>query len=91
MSERTRFTAWVTKYALTEGILKMLVEDIGDGIVRKVNGTLPTYFHDEGREWHRTHEAAIVKAKQMQAAKLRSLDKQRVRIAALKFDPKGEA
>lgn len=89
MSERTRFTAYVTKYALTEGILKMLVQDCFDtspNMVRKVNGQYFTTFHGEGREWHRTLDGAIKRAKDMQAAKLKSIDKQRARIAALKFE-----
>lgn len=89
MSERTRFTAYVTKYALTEGILKMLVEDCFDtspDMVRKVNGKYLTTFHGENREWHRTLEGAVKRAKEMQAAKLKSIDKQRARIAALTFE-----
>ena len=43
-----------------------------------------TCFH--GKDWHRSHEAAIFRAKEMQAAKLKSIDKQRARIAALKFE-----
>lgn len=84
---RERFTAWVTKYALTEGILKMLVEDSehSPGMVTKVNGTYLTAFH--GNDWHRTPEDAIARAEQMRAAKLKSLDKQRARIAALRFAP----
>lgn len=85
MRERERFTAWVTKYALTQGILKMKVEDCFDSsttMVRKINGA-PAYFH--GDDWHRSYEAAIDRAKAMQSAKLKSLDKQRERIAALEF------
>jgi hypothetical protein len=81
-----RFTAWVTKYALTEGIMKMQVEDCFDtspNMVKKVNGQL-TFFH--GQDWHRSHADAIKRAKEMQAAKLKSIDKQRARIAGLKFE-----
>jgi len=86
MSER--FTAWVTKYALTEGVLKMQVEDcfhISPDMVTKVGGSYRAHYH--GKDWHRSHEAAIERAKEMQAAKLASLDKQRERIAKLSFDP----
>lgn len=84
--DREVFMAWITKYALTEGILKMQVEDcfnISPDMVSKVNGPL-NHFH--GKDWHRTHEAAIRRAKEMQAAKLKSIDKQRARIAALRFE-----
>jgi hypothetical protein len=86
---RQRFTAWVTKYALTEGILKLQVEDCFDisaDMVKKVNGQHLMTYH--AKEWHRTHQDAIDRAKQMQAAKLRSIDKQRKRIADLSFEVK---
>lgn len=86
MSDRTKFMAWVTKYALTEGILKMQVEDCfntSPEMVKKANGQHSQHFF--GKDWHRSHEAAIERAKAMQAAKLKSIDKQRARIAALKF------
>lgn len=85
MTERTRFMAWVTKYALTEGIMKMQVEDFFDvspTMVGKVNES-NQYFH--GKDWHRTPEAAIARAEEMRRAKLLSIDKQRKRIEALKF------
>jgi hypothetical protein len=85
--KRTRFMAWVTKYALTDGILKMQVEDCFDtspDMVKKINGPANTFFH--GNDWHRSHEEAIARAKEMQAAKLKSIDKQRARIAALTFE-----
>jgi hypothetical protein len=89
---REIFTAWITKYALTEGILKMKVRDCFDisaDMVVKVDGQgYEQAFHD--KDWHRSHEEAIARAKDMQAAKLKSIDKQRKRIAALTFEPKEE-
>jgi hypothetical protein len=86
MSERTKFMVWVTKYALTDGIMKMQVEDcfnIDPDMVRKINGPQQC-FH--GKDWHRTPELAVVRAKEMQSAKLKSIDKQRAKIVALDFD-----
>lgn len=85
MSDRTRFMAWVTKYALTDGILKMQVEDCFDtspNMVQKINGP-QAWFH--GKDWHRTYEAAIARAEEMRTAKLESIEKQRARISALEF------
>lgn len=79
-----RFNAFITKYAMTSGIEERLVEDCGDGLVK--GGGYGAYFHGEGREWHRTKESAFARAKVMQAAKLKSIDKQRAKIAALKFE-----
>jgi len=84
MSER--FTAWITKHALTQGILKMQVADCFDttpGMVTKTNGPV-AFYH--GNDWHRSHEAAIERANAMKASELESLDKQRERIAAMRFE-----
>lgn len=81
---RTRFTAWISKYALTEGIYPKLIEDCFDidpNFVHDVDGH-GTYHKGQ---WHRTREEAVAKAKEMQARKLISIDKQRSRIAALTF------
>lgn len=85
MSKREQFTAWVTKYALTEGILKMQVEDcfgVSPDMVKKVNSP-SNWFH--GKDWHRSYEDAVARAEEMRTEKLKSIDKQRARILALKF------
>lgn len=88
MEKRERFTAYITKYALTEGIKTRLVEDCfanSPAMVRDIQETrYGSFYH--GHDWHRTKADAIRRAKEMQAAKLKSIDKQRGRIAALKFD-----
>jgi hypothetical protein len=90
--ERERFTAWISRYALTDGIFERYVEKMGNGIVWVVGDEDDraswTYgsFSVEGRDWHRTRAGAIERAKKMQAAKLKSIDRQRQRIAALKFE-----
>lgn len=86
MTNRTQFMAWVTKYALTEGILKMQVEDCfntSPTMVKKLNGPSNVFFH--GKDWHRSYEEAIKRAEEMRAAKLKSIAKQHKRILELKF------
>jgi hypothetical protein len=83
MSDREQFTAWITKFALTMGILEKQVELCNPTMIKVPEGD-GAYYH--GIDWHRTREAAIARAKEMQAAKLKSIDKQRKRIAALKFE-----
>ena len=86
MSERTRFMAWVTKYALTDGIQKMQVQDCfgtSPTMVEKVNGR-NQYYH--GKDWHRTPEEAVARAKEMQAAKLKSIERRLAKVAAMDFD-----
>ena len=88
--KRERFTAWITKYALTQGIHERMVEDCFD-----ISPTMVTTIKREGeysavhffgQDWHRTKADAIKRAREMQTKRLESIDQQRARIAALKFD-----
>ena len=84
--DREVFTAWITKFALTTGIFSKRVElcsDISDSMVSVVGGRLEHYH---GKDWHQRKEDAIRRAREMQAAKLKSIDAQRKRIMALKFE-----
>lgn len=85
---------WITKYALTEGVL------VFDGSVSESYPTMVTIrrspahywetFH--GNDWHTTWEAALERAEQMRAAKLLSLEKQRKKLMTLEFvNPDKEA
>lgn len=77
---------WITKYALTVGLEEMDVEDRGDGVVRECRESWARYFHHEGKEWHRTREGALARCEVMRTAKLKSIDKQRKQIEALRFE-----
>lgn len=75
---------WITKYALRDG-------------VQKVEATLsPEYpkcvswggYKDawgEGKEWHRTQEAAIARAEEMRIAKIASLKRQIAKLEKMEF------
>ena len=63
---------WVTKWALTQGILKLDARDVGDGLM-KIGSCL--YVHDEGCEWHRTPQAAVARAEELRQKKVKSLEK----------------
>lgn len=80
---------FITKYALTNGI-----GEVSGGISdtcptmfvsKTTNGLVSGYFHCEGREWHRTREAAIAKAESMRLVKIASLVKQIERLKKLDF------
>lgn len=77
---------WISKYALTEGLLQLEVEQ-SDQFPEMVSDARMHLraFHGEGREWHRTRADAVVRAKQMQRDKLRSLQKQIERVKAIDF------
>lgn len=80
--------AWITKYALTQGIFTVEAEDnIREEIlVVRHLGYIPDCYHGEGREWHRTPESAMARAEQMRKAKIASLEKQIKNLQAMKFE-----
>lgn len=76
---------WITKYALTSGILEKEVKDFGDGSVKEIENSFPIYYHGEGKEWHRTKESAIAKAEEMRKKKIASLKKQIEKLEKMEF------
>lgn len=78
MSERERLTVYVTKYWQTAGILERDVEVNQKGTMvswRDPSGCV-SHAHGEGREWHRTEEAARWHVRGKVLRKLESLRKQ---------------
>ena len=79
---------FVTKYALTHGIEEMEVEDCGNGLV-KTPGSFSDggglYFHTEGRDWHKTLDAAKVRAEDMRHTKLVGLRKAVTKLEKMRF------
>mgnify|MGYP001580355414 CR=1 FL=1 len=83
-------TVYVTKWALTKGIFEVGGASYSDGLLSATwtnayGELVQRCFHGEGREWHRTREAAVDRAEAMRDAKLRALEKQIARCKALKF------
>lgn len=79
-------TFFVTKYALTQGILEIKAIELDNEMIKQINEGRTSYYHDEGREWHRTKDEAIKKANEMREKKLASLKKQIVKLESLSFD-----
>lgn len=80
---------FITKYAMTKGIIEADGERCTssgspDMIAVGPKNILRQYYHRE--DWHRTRESAVKRANEMRSAKLKSIDKQRKRIAALTFE-----
>lgn len=75
MKADKKFTAFITKYALTQGIFKKTVEDCGGGMVATVGDAYIAMYHGEGREWHRSIKAAKAHAETMRHAKIASLER----------------
>lgn len=76
---------FITKYALTTGIEEIECEEGGGGVVKTVGKSWSGYFHGEGREWHRTREAAVTRAKEMQTKKVAALKKQLAKLESKVF------
>jgi hypothetical protein len=74
-------TVWITKYALTIGILEreMISEDAGM-VVYRDRGGINDRSHAHGKDWHRTKDEAIARAEEMRVSKIATYKK---RIAAL--------
>jgi hypothetical protein len=79
-------TVWITKYALSWGIL--CVEDaidVGDDMLKCPSIDPYTYFHTEGKDWHRDEASAKVRAEEMRIAKIASLKKQLTKLEKMTF------
>ena len=85
MNKEEKIEAWITKYALTQGILKRRVKisKYTSGMVSEyISGYLHSYH---GSDWHRTHKSALKKAEEMRLKKIINLKKQLAKVRALTF------
>ena len=80
-------TIYITKYALTEGILIKEAEIVGGSTNMAIvkGGIVPQYYHRT--DWHYSHEAAARKAREMRAKKITALEKQIAKLKKLSFEP----
>lgn len=85
--------AWITKHCLTQGIQEMEVDmcNTSGSMVRvktvdrgQWRGGY-TYFHGEGRDWHRTRESAVKRANAQRDRKISQLEEQIKRLKAIQF------
>ena len=78
---------YVTKYALTEGVLKVhgVVASTCKTMIlyRTTDSTFEQYAHD--LDWYRTQQGAENRFADMRAAKLKSLQRQIKKISGLQF------
>lgn len=82
------FKVWSTKYCLTDGIKEYMVSDTSYPAMVSVPATKDTYswaLHGEGKEWHRTHEGAVIRAVEVKMKKLASLNKSIDKINKITF------
>lgn len=76
---------WITKYALTQGIFEQKAELCEEGMI-EVKAEHTTYYHGEGKDWHRTKESAVKRAEEMRQKKIASLKKQIERLEEMRFE-----
>lgn len=79
---------WITKYALTQGIYEAEVEQSKSSpsmVSQRRANTYDICYHGEGKDWHRTPEAARAKATKMVEDKIKSLKKQLKKLENMVF------
>lgn len=84
-----RFEVYVTKYALTKGVMKRFVEDIGNGYVATVDRNAGGYGVYGAADWQMTEDGAAKRIREMIAAERKSLAKRLARLDAIEKDPLG--
>jgi hypothetical protein len=80
---------WITKYALMSGIYSVDAEECQKDMIRTIpegKWSLASYFHGEGKTWHRTEGEAVCRAKEIRDRKIWSLKKQITKLEKMKFD-----
>lgn len=80
---------FVTKYAMAKGVFQVEADEPRTpGYLRGHHPTERWSFdaHGDGRQWHRTREAAEARAEQMRQAKIASLKKQIAKLEKMTFE-----
>ena len=78
---------WITKYALTKGIIEADGELTSSESVSILNRglSLPTHWFYKG-DWHSDKQTAIKKAEEMRQNKIVSLKKQIEKLEGMRFE-----
>ena len=79
--------AYITKYALTKGILKREVNACGSATMVRDAINLLTFYH--AGEWYKSWEEAWASADRMRNVKIESLYKQIRKLNCLEFKREG--
>lgn len=82
----TTETVFITKYALSSGIIQVANAEVDGNMVswRNPDGW-PQYAHSEGKDWHRSMDAARLRAMEMRNKKIKSLEQQIKKLGGLSF------
>lgn len=74
---------FITKYALTQGILEEDAKTCSENMVMTSRDGWTEYFH--GKDWHETREEAVERARFMRVKKIASLENQLAKLRSLTF------
>ena len=86
IDNQDRITAWITKYALSRGIIKTTARKCGGKMISfRLNDKAVFDSVAHGNDWHLTLDDAIVRAEEMRRAKIASLQKQIVSLKKRAF------
>ena len=77
-----KITAWVTKYALTKGVIKLQGEVFENNPTMFVYGNWRTA---NDKDWYRAEQAALDYAEFMRTEKIAYVEKQIAKLHALKI------
>lgn len=76
---------WITKYALTKGIIERNNSEIvDDNVTCHISGCHYEYYHKG--EWASSLENALEQTEKMRIKKIKSLEKQIQKIRTLEFE-----
>ena len=83
--KKETFKAYITRYSLTTGIKESTVEwcESSPKMVQEKDTSYPTYYH--GKDWHRTREEAVARAKEMRDKKIASMKKKIKQLEVMDF------
>ena len=79
---------YITKYALTKGILEYqeaLWSNSTPNLIEIPTLGFSGYFYGEGKEWHKSKEAALTRAEEMRKRKIESYQKSIEKLKTLTF------
>ena len=82
---------WITKYALTKGIIEAEAEvcidaDKTGNMIECRSAGREYCIHGEGRNWHKSKEGAVKKAEAMRKKKIETLKKEIEKLENLTFN-----
>ena len=90
MKEKTVFMGYITKWLFSEGVIRTRLGLSGHNIdcVCLVDINRFLFLFGEGKDWHRTKESALERARVLREKKVKSLKKQLEKVQNMSFDIK---